>query len=137
MWRLFLDRLPTKKALIRRNLQVGNPLCEWCEIQEESAEHLFTGCGFSAGVWNGVSRWCRIPDIYAFHIKDLVGLHDTCGTTGTKKMVLQGVIIIACWVLWKARNEKIFSNKHSKVVEVVTDIKVLAFFGRNIDSKTV
>lgn len=78
---------------------MDSPLCGWCEIEEEKTEHIFTGCGVSTGVWNGVSRWCRISDIFAFHIKDLANLHDLCGTVGIKKAVVQGVIIIACWVM--------------------------------------
>ncbi|XP_022028887.1 uncharacterized protein LOC110929992 [Helianthus annuus] len=90
MWRLFLDRLPTKNALIRRNIHVDSPLCGWCEIEEETAEHIFTGCGVSAGVWNGVSRWCRIPDIFVFHVKDLVNLHDLCGIVGVRRRWCRG-----------------------------------------------
>ncbi|XP_021996298.1 uncharacterized protein LOC110893499 [Helianthus annuus] len=114
-------------ALVRRNILMDNQLCVWCDIEEETVEHIFTGCVISAGVWNGVSRWCRIPDIFAFHVKDLVNMHEVCGTSGIKKAVLHGVIIIACWILWRARNDKIFSNKESKVVDLVADIKTLGF----------
>ncbi|XP_021996375.1 uncharacterized protein LOC110893584 [Helianthus annuus] len=53
MWRLFLDRLPTKKALIRRNIHVDSPLCCWCEIEEEMAEHILLALGFRPGFGTG------------------------------------------------------------------------------------
>ncbi|MDV3153228.1 MAG: reverse transcriptase domain-containing protein, partial [Candidatus Phytoplasma australasiaticum] len=127
MWRLVLDRLPTKMALVRRHIQVNNATCSWCDFDDETSEHLFTGCGISGGVWNGISRWCRVPEIYVFHVSDLVNLHETSGTTGIKKEVFKGVIIIACWMLWRARNGKIFDNKVPKVVEILAEIKILSF----------
>ncbi|KAI3820804.1 hypothetical protein L1987_08352 [Smallanthus sonchifolius] len=131
MWRAFLDRLPTKTALLRRSIQVDNQFCVWCECKEETVEHLFTGCGISAGVWHGISRWCRIRDIFAFHVKDLVDMHEVSGVSGNKKMVLHGVIIIACWRLWRARNDTVFSRKEPNVVEIIADIKILGFLWYN------
>ncbi|XP_076959033.1 uncharacterized protein LOC143634987 [Bidens hawaiensis] len=127
MWRAFLDRLPTKMALLRRSVPVDNPVCIWCETCDETIEHLLTGCGIAAGVWNGISRWCRIPGMFVFHVSDLVEMHEHCAISGNKKTVLHGIIIIACWRLWKARNEKIFSSKDTKVADLITDIKALGF----------
>ncbi|XP_035831959.1 uncharacterized protein LOC118481001 [Helianthus annuus] len=127
MWRAFLDRLPTKMALIRRNIMVDNHLCVWCESNEETVEHILTGCSISAGIWNGISRWCRIPGMFVFHVNDLVKMHEHCAMSGNKKMVIHGIIIIACWRLWTARNEKVFSSKDPNVVEMLTDIKTVGF----------
>lgn len=119
MWRAYLDRLPTKMALLRRNIPVDDQSCAWCESNEETIEHILTGCGISAGIWNALSRWCRIPGMFVFHVHDLMEMHEHCGASGNKKMVLHGIIIIACWRMWRARNEKIFSNKDPNVVEMV------------------
>ena len=101
--------------------------CAWCESNEETIEHILTGCGISAGIRNALSRWCRIPRMFVFHVHDLMEMHEHCGASGNKKMVLHGIIIIACWRMWRARNEKIFSNKDLNVVEMVVDIKTLGF----------
>ena len=65
--------------------------------------------------------------MFVFHIHDLMEMHEHCGASGNKKMVLHGIIIIACWRMWRARNEKNFSNKDPNVVEMVADIKTLGF----------
>ena len=127
MWRAFLDRLPTKLALRKRNVQVEDSVCVLCGDNDETTEHVFTGCGFAAGVWNGISVWCRMPQIYAFSVKDLVNIFEQCGYSEIKKKVIQGVIIITSWRLRKARNERIFTNKVSKVADIVSEVKVLGF----------
>ena len=75
MWRAFLDRLPTKIELVKRNVFTEDCLCALCEEGEETVDHIFTGCVFAARVWNGTSLWCGIPNIFAFSTKDLVNLH--------------------------------------------------------------
>ncbi|XP_035835702.1 uncharacterized protein LOC118483978 [Helianthus annuus] len=132
MWRAFLDRLPTKMALVRRNVAIDNQFCVWCEAYEETIEHVLTGCVMAVGVWNAISVWCNIPRPFVFHVKDLVDLHDHSGVVGVKKMILHGIIIIACWRLWRARNDKVFNSKVSNVVDMVADIKTLGFYGTNI-----
>ncbi|XP_021995585.1 uncharacterized protein LOC110892744 [Helianthus annuus] len=46
MWRAFLERLPTKVALIKRNIQVENNNCIFCDDSDETAEHIFMVSGF-------------------------------------------------------------------------------------------
>ncbi|XP_022024308.1 uncharacterized protein LOC110924624 [Helianthus annuus] len=127
MWRAFLDRLPTKVALTRRNIHVENIMCAWCDSKEESVGHLLTRCTISARVWDGISKWCCIPEVYAFGVKDLVDLHEHCGGSANKKTMLPGITIIVCWCLWRARNEKVLSNKDTKVVDIVAEVKSLSF----------
>ena len=127
MWRALLDSIPTKVALIRRCIMVDNPLCGWCDGVQESTEHILTGCWFASGLWSGVASWCGIPTLYVFHVKDIVALQDYYGMVGNKKLVFHGILIIACWRLWKARNEKIFENKEVKIIEVIADIKIFGY----------
>ncbi|XP_022030879.1 uncharacterized protein LOC110931811 [Helianthus annuus] len=114
-------------ALLRRSIPVDNSLCVWCDCSEETIEHILTGGCFSTGVWNAITTWCRISGIYAFHVKDLVDMHDYSGLVGNRRIVLHGIIIITCWTMWRARNEKLFSNKDPNVIEMVADIKTLGF----------
>ncbi|XP_022008490.1 uncharacterized protein LOC110907879 [Helianthus annuus] len=127
MWRAFLNRLPTKTTLIKRNIHVENDVCAWCEEGEESIDHIITGCSVSAGVWHSISVWCRIPEIYDFSVKDVAVLHEFCAADGHKKSLLQGIFIIASWRLWRARNEKLFSRTNSTVADIVADVKSFAF----------
>ncbi|KAJ0527686.1 putative reverse transcriptase zinc-binding domain-containing protein [Helianthus annuus] len=71
MWRLNLDKLPTRMSLVRRGVNVVSTLCEFCQEEEETTEHVFCSCRFTQKVWEGVSRWCKLPAIYFFGLEDL------------------------------------------------------------------
>ncbi|KAJ0532539.1 putative reverse transcriptase zinc-binding domain-containing protein [Helianthus annuus] len=95
-WRMELNRIPTREVLKKRNIQVGDSLCPFCGSDEESTDHLFIACYVASNVWNGISGWCRIPNIFAFSIKDLLDLHKTLGASEKKKEAVQGRVRIAC-----------------------------------------
>ena len=54
-----------------------------------------------------------------------------CWSSGERnKWIRQGLRLIwhaTIWVLWKARNDKIFNNRNPEVVDIVEDIKVLTW----------
>lgn len=72
MWRAELDRLPTRSALLRRGIDVGNVLCPFVTAFEEDCRHIFVDCGYSNGVWNMIYRWCRLDPIYCFDFEDIL-----------------------------------------------------------------
>ncbi|XP_022004376.1 uncharacterized protein LOC110901927 [Helianthus annuus] len=136
-WRAEMERLPTRVELRKRKINFENELCVFCGAQEETANHLFTGCAIAAGVWQAVSTWCGIPHIFAFTVKDLLEMHKLIPMSARRKEVLRGVIIIACWRIWKARNERIFEDIKSSVAEIVADLKVLGFLWLKNRQKSV
>ena len=43
-WRLLWDRLPSKENLSRRQVEIDNDLCPFCQSKSESASYLFFTC---------------------------------------------------------------------------------------------
>ncbi|KAJ0898232.1 putative reverse transcriptase zinc-binding domain-containing protein [Helianthus annuus] len=74
VWRAEIERIPTRTTLNRRNVSVPDLRCVLCDADAETAEHLFTGCGFSFGVWTVIGRWCKIDSVFTFHVSDLLQL---------------------------------------------------------------
>ncbi|KAJ0589501.1 putative reverse transcriptase zinc-binding domain-containing protein [Helianthus annuus] len=74
-WRMEMDRVPTAKALMKRNIDIGDPACPLCNSEEETADHVFMACFVASAVWNGLCSWCNIPNIIAFSLKDLLSIH--------------------------------------------------------------
>ncbi|MFS7974589.1 putative reverse transcriptase zinc-binding domain-containing protein [Helianthus anomalus] len=119
VWRLGLNKLATMDSLMKRNIVRGNQNCVFCLEAEETSVHLFTSCNLSSTVWSLVSLWCKIPFIWAFSVKDLLESHDFIGLSGKKKDMVQGIIRIGCWSIWKARNEVRFNNKNVKLEDII------------------
>ncbi|XP_076895079.1 uncharacterized protein LOC143547568 [Bidens hawaiensis] len=134
-WRAEMKRIPTKDVLEKRNIPVLNKSCILCDSGIESADHIYTGCMVAAVVWENISRWCKVPPIFGFSVRDLLELHKVNYIGANKNEVLHGIIIIACWTIWKARNEKVFEGKDVKIEEIIADIKSFIFFGSNIGQK--
>ncbi|XP_021980118.1 uncharacterized protein LOC110876247 [Helianthus annuus] len=127
MWRTLLDRIPTKVALSSRNVLHGDSTCDLCRIEEESVDHVFTGCGLAIGTWQGIASWVKIPPIFLFSVKDIVEVVKGTGWSSRKKELLYGIFIVTCWRIWKARNERIFVQKTRSAVELVADVKSLSY----------
>ncbi|KAJ0612278.1 putative RNA-directed DNA polymerase [Helianthus annuus] len=127
MWRVLLDRIPTKLALRRRNIIHGDCLCEFCNEVEESVDHIFTVCRVANGVWNGIANWVHLPPIFLFTVKDIVEVVTNSRWSKSKKEILYGIFMVVCWRIWKARNEKVFNQTIRTVVDIVADVKSLTY----------
>ncbi|XP_076905265.1 uncharacterized protein LOC143560980 [Bidens hawaiensis] len=122
-----MGRIPTRETLRKRNIKVPFRLCGLCDLEVESVEHVFSGCLVALRVWEFVGHWCKAPPVFVFSVRDLLELHLASGLGVLEKKILQGVVIIACWRIWKARNEKVFKGKEIKIEEIIGDIKSLGF----------
>ncbi|XP_022031914.1 uncharacterized protein LOC110932975 [Helianthus annuus] len=117
-WLAFLDRLPTVEALARRNIFVDTPFCRLCDNNVESVEHLFTGCPIAMEVWQAVFSWCQVPNVFIFHVWNLLRYHKIAKTSARAKKAFYAVVVTTFWSLWKARNDLI----HNQTAVVVRNI---------------
>ena len=127
MWRAEMDRIPTRLALVRRGVNIQDVSCVLCDTGDESSMHTFTGCGITVIVWSFVERWCRLEPIIVFDVKDLLLIPDSVGGSKWAKKIVRGIIMTTCWVMWKARNAKVFEGVIPKVHEIIAKIKSLSF----------
>ncbi|RHN43032.1 putative reverse transcriptase zinc-binding domain-containing protein [Medicago truncatula] len=123
-WKALLNRVLTKDNLTLRNVlhPEESTVCVMCDTREESSIHLFLHCKVASEVWSWVD--------YHFLIPPNLFIHWECwsGRRGKKNM-LKGLWLIwhtTIWVLWKARNDKIFKGINHVTDELVEEIKVLS-----------
>ncbi|XP_021986265.1 uncharacterized protein LOC110882588 [Helianthus annuus] len=115
------------EALSRRNLIVGDGLCVHCGEVIENGDHIFTACRLAHGVWCGIVAWLNIPPMFDFSLKDVMQVIDYMDGSTKKKEIVYGILILACWRIWNARNKKVFSNGDLNVVRIVADVKSMGF----------
>ncbi|KAJ0920544.1 hypothetical protein HanRHA438_Chr05g0242541 [Helianthus annuus] len=46
----------------------------------------------------------------------------------SERMALQGIVEVACWFLWKARNDLRFNGKRCNVEEVFSEVRLVSYF---------
>ncbi|KAI3795587.1 hypothetical protein L1987_38243 [Smallanthus sonchifolius] len=99
VWRAELDRLPTKGALIRRNIKVQSPWCVLCGEVEETSEHVLISCAFTQDVWQVVFQWCKILPFFAYDVRDLLGIFKFIPRGEKKTKSLHVVILTTIWCI--------------------------------------
>ncbi|GJS19659.1 RNA-directed DNA polymerase, eukaryota, reverse transcriptase zinc-binding domain protein [Tanacetum coccineum] len=57
LWRLMLNKLPTRVNLDRKGVDVGSILCPICSEDVESANHIFFSCEMAKDLWALFTRW--------------------------------------------------------------------------------
>ncbi|GKA42376.1 RNA-directed DNA polymerase, eukaryota, reverse transcriptase zinc-binding domain protein [Tanacetum coccineum] len=60
IWRLILDRLPTRLNLSLKGLEITSIECPICNIGMESVDHVFLGCELALNIWRLVRVWTDI-----------------------------------------------------------------------------
>ena len=68
-WRVLIDRIPTREALVRRGMQMESTVCALCRIKEESSQHLFIECVYAQRDWSLCQKWLGIVLVQNNEIK--------------------------------------------------------------------
>ena len=123
------NRIPTRMNLLVRNvLPTDVPTCcALCERGDESSLHLFLHCEVAGRVWQGVLVWWE--KILLIPPNLFILWESWCGGERNKR-TRNGLRVIwhtTIWVLWKARNERVFNNHITEVAEMVDEITVLSW----------
>ncbi|GJS76384.1 RNA-directed DNA polymerase, eukaryota [Tanacetum coccineum] len=69
VWKLSLDRLPTRSNLLSRNILVSDVACPLCDHELEDSSHLFFGCPIAKDVQKLVCRWWNL-DVHPYESYD-------------------------------------------------------------------
>ncbi|PWA39128.1 RNA-directed DNA polymerase, eukaryota, Reverse transcriptase zinc-binding domain protein [Artemisia annua] len=128
VWRAEMGRLAVKTELLKRNINVGSLQCNMCDWGDDSVVHLFTACFIAQEVWSAIGKWCRLSPIIAFEVKDLLQLYKEAEGGKWGKIIVHGIIVIACWFIWRARNESVFQEKKTTGRIIIANIKRMSFF---------
>nr|GEV23697.1 RNA-directed DNA polymerase, eukaryota [Tanacetum cinerariifolium] len=62
LWRFNLDRLPHRLNLSKHGLDIDSIICPVCNLNVESADHVFFSCEMAAQVWRLIRICCNISD---------------------------------------------------------------------------
>lgn len=126
VWRVLLDRIATLPNLQRRRIlgEEESVACRLCNTQEdESVLHLFFNCNFAKTVWIRVFSWL---DLQPFAAGSGVDWLETFASMSLPKSnrawlaVFHGTI----WLLWKARNELIFTGSAPSANDIFEKLKL-------------
>ncbi|GAU51648.1 hypothetical protein TSUD_414700 [Trifolium subterraneum] len=130
VWRLFLNRLPTKLNLHRRGVLDEQQLsCATSCGKLEDLDHLFFQCDVYGRLWSMISNWLGVTTAFP----GSANLHSThfCGLGGFSRGTNAMLIIIwvaVLFVIWKDRNSRIFKSGHDSLEAMAEKVKLHSFW---------
>ncbi|GKA45251.1 RNA-directed DNA polymerase, eukaryota, reverse transcriptase zinc-binding domain protein [Tanacetum coccineum] len=65
LWRLMLNKIPSRVNLDRKGIDVGSVLCPICQDDVEMVNHVFFSCDMAKDLWALMARWWNL-DIPVF-----------------------------------------------------------------------
>ncbi|XP_022033464.1 uncharacterized protein LOC110935379 [Helianthus annuus] len=128
VWRAIEEKVPTAVALTGRCMNLPDVLCKTCGATEETAQHILIECNFAKRVWEAITDWLKIPMVntertVAEWLSELLDLQ----RIRKIRKVIHAVVIEAMWILWKTRNEKVFSGRQGVLQTVIEEVKEASF----------
>ncbi|PWA85084.1 RNA-directed DNA polymerase, eukaryota, Reverse transcriptase zinc-binding domain protein [Artemisia annua] len=126
-WRLELNRVPTRDQLQLRQIPLPSTCCPICNCHEETVNHLFLQCSFADSLWKHLLQWCNLPLTKPSNIRDLLSFHKDQFIVPRKRKHVNLIILSYCWIIWKIRNDSIFSNKNPSFRFAAKELKSLSY----------
>lgn len=113
-WQVCTNSLPTTDLLRLKQVPVP-PLCQMCNIENESAYHLFAQCELARLCWERMG---------GVTYRNCNSLHEWVETNFNHlNEIARNQFVMVCWKLWDARNEKVWNQRiipHYIIVEEAT-----------------
>ncbi|CAN1831409.1 Putative ribonuclease H protein At1g65750 [Linum perenne] len=114
LWIAKHGRLLTNSERRRRHM-ANDSSCSLCNHPEENLIHILRECPFANDVWKSLDESFLLAPIWSDPIEDWLDF-----LLKDDRRMLFGV---ACWLLWKVRNERVFSNTRTTAVSLAFRIQ--------------
>ncbi|XP_058783249.1 uncharacterized protein LOC131657919 [Vicia villosa] len=127
-WRSFLNKVPTKDALLIRGIlnSSSNLECVICKDFYETLQHSFLLCCNAAIVWMEMSGWIGLSFNNILDFKESFWYWSSFCRAKKVKRGKEGVIWLAIlWSIWLHRNDILFNNSSWNSRDAVWNCKTL------------
>lgn len=133
VWRLLLNRIPTKDNLVRRGI-VSTDDChcvEGCGLDEEK-NHLLVRCNHFGRIWNMVAAWLGFKFVGNGLLQEQQNHFCALGGPSKRDCCTMAMLWAATtWSIWKDRNCHIFQQKVEPLQTLHERIKLQFFYAIN------
>ena len=120
----------TADRLARRNLPHPSA-CPLCEQQEETIDHLLTGCVFARQFWFILLGHFNLQGLAPTNEDEFFDSwwqKESQKLSGKVKKGFNSLVILGSWSLWKHRNNRVFDGGNPSLERALVLAKEEAFF---------
>ena len=136
-WKLLQDALPLKAEIAKRGINC-NQLCQLCQLDNETSEHLFIHCHFARAVWIGND--INTSSLIENHIPIKQWIQELAKRHTEPNQIPYALILVltTLWCIWFHRNQVIFEGKNENPLETMLTAKSLMHrYIHNQDNSTL
>lgn len=114
-----------KNKLVRRGIiQAVNIRCGAGCGFDETESHLFLHCTLFCSLWQPVRSWIDISGVDPQNIHDhFTQFIHYRGHSRTCRSFLQLVWLFCIWLVWTGRNNKLFNNIQTPILQILEKVK--------------
>jgi hypothetical protein len=95
----------------------------------ETSQHLFITCGFFGSLWQHVRSWIGITgadhNVIRVHFTQFSNYLDARRRC---RSFLQLLWLLCVWLIWKERNNRVFNNVFSSIIELTEKVKFHSYW---------
>ncbi|GJS68653.1 RNA-directed DNA polymerase, eukaryota, reverse transcriptase zinc-binding domain protein [Tanacetum coccineum] len=114
LWRLKLNRLPSRVNLDRKGIDIGSIRCPKCLEDIETVNHIFFNCGMAQDLWALLAKWWELDFPLCANITEWYDWLDSSPVPSKARLVLEGVGGTLLWSIWIYRNHLLFTSPPPK-----------------------
>ena len=111
VWRAFMGTLPTLSQLQSKKVQV-QAICPTCQEAEEFIIHSLVQCQYAKRCSSILLPGTQLVETRDFH-SWMVTMFDMVDRSKFAE------IVSLCWSLWRARNDLVWSQKHTRIYRTI------------------
>ncbi|GJS73381.1 RNA-directed DNA polymerase, eukaryota, reverse transcriptase zinc-binding domain protein [Tanacetum coccineum] len=134
LWRLKLNKLPSRVNLDRRGIDVISINCPSCQGDLETVNHTFFNCGLAKELWSLLAKWWDLDIPMCGNIAEWHAWLGDLHVSSKVRLAIEGVGGTLLWSIWNFRNNLIFSStppKKSMIWDSVVSQSFLWISSRN------
>ncbi|GLT33058.1 hypothetical protein SLA2020_076770 [Shorea laevis] len=111
IWRLLLNRLPTKDNLLIKGVNLtSNPNCVFCGAYLEDANHVFAKCRWSQHLWSRICYWWGFSFVSPDNVSTILHQLSSLRVPRKARSYWNLTISTTAWAIWLSRNNIIFGK---------------------------
>ncbi|GKA00535.1 RNA-directed DNA polymerase, eukaryota, reverse transcriptase zinc-binding domain protein [Tanacetum coccineum] len=109
LWRLALNKIPSKLNLDRIGIDVDSTLCSICGEDVKTVNHIFFSCEMAKDLWALLAKWWSLDIPICSNFSEWSSWLDSLHLSSKKKLFLDGVSGTLLWSIWNFRNRLLFT----------------------------
>ncbi|XP_071686811.1 uncharacterized protein [Rutidosis leptorrhynchoides] len=127
LWRLSINRLPTRWSLVKRGVEIGDIGCPHCTCGLEDESHIMFTCLLAKEVSGKISIWTGVDTSMFDSWTSWVTWYDQWQTSGSIKNRMNVIVAALLWILWRFRNDVIFMDDRAKKADIFDSIRDVSY----------